>query len=303
MPAFPVTAGICVIAAFVFLFAGSAGADLLVLDARAFDGEVWRVLTTVFVHAGQFGEDSAYAGLMHAGFNIYWCLHLAPPLEERWGHLRLVLFIVAAATISSLAEYAFLHTAVGLSGVVYAFVGARWILQKNDPAFEPRLEDRLWRFFVFWFFFCIALTLSDMLPVANIAHGVGALMGLAMGALVSATARVRIATGLGLLVSLSVYPLASPSLRPSINLAPEQGVEYLVRAERAFSEPDYKKAEAYLLACTAYPRCPAMGHYNLGVARERLGDFSGALAAFEHAAKLEPGNLTYSSAAKKLAGR
>lgn len=303
MPAFPVTAGICLIAAFIYLFAGATGAEMLVLDARAFEGEPWRVLSTAFVHAGQMGEPSAYAGMMHAGFNIYWCLALAPPLEERWGHLRLAVFIIAAATVSSLAEYTFLHTPVGLSGVVYAFVGARWVVQERDPGFEHPLEARLWKFFVFWFFFCIALTVSEMLPVANIAHGMGALMGIAMATVAMAQGKARIASAATLLLALAVYPLASPQFRPSVNLAQEQGVEYLAMAERAFSEPDYPAAETYLLACLRYPRCPAMAHYNLGVARERQGNWEGAREAFGEASRREPGNLNYRSAFEKLGGK
>jgi membrane associated rhomboid family serine protease len=294
MGRYPVTAGSVVIAAVIFLFAGSAGADLLTLDVRAYEGEPWRILSTAFVHGGFWGEDSMYTGLMHFGFNAYWCLYLAPPLEQRWGHLRLASFIIAAATVSSVAEYAFLHTPVGLSGVVYAFAGARWYVEKQDPSFRPVLEARVYQLLGFWFVFCIGLTLSEMMPIANIAHGVGALMGVGLAAAGMGPTRHRLGAGLGLTLALGVYALAAPALRPAVNLGEVQGLDHLGLAERAFSKPDYLEAERQLKACLRYPRCPATANYNLGVAYARLGRLEDAHKAFAEAAEREPGNLTYS---------
>ena len=149
MPTYPVTVGMSLIAAFIFFFAGERGAELLKITPLVFEGEPWRVLSTAFVHGGQFGEDSAYGGILHAGINIVLAMYLAPPLEKRWGHLRMAAFIIMTATISSLAEYALFVPCVGLSGVVYGLLAARWFISRAEPKFEPQLDGRLVHFLGF----------------------------------------------------------------------------------------------------------------------------------------------------------
>ena len=61
---YPVTSGAAIAAAVVYLLATPAGVEPLVLDARAFEGEPWRLLTTALVHGGTLQSDAAGAGLL-----------------------------------------------------------------------------------------------------------------------------------------------------------------------------------------------------------------------------------------------
>ena len=129
------------------------------------------------------------------------------------------------------------------------------------------------------------------------------LVNVAIAALAAENFQVRALAALSLVLSFCVYPLASPRFRPQVNQARVQGLEYLHLAEQAFSLPDHAAAERYLLACTRYPRCPAKGYYNLGVARERLNDRLGALEAFAQATKLKPGSPNYAAAYKRSSAK
>src|SRR5262249_840320 len=77
-------------------------------------GKYWALMNSVFVHVGWW----------HVAFNVYWLWILGGLLERLSGHLRWLIFFVAAAVVSSGVELAFTGAqGVGLSGVVYAVFG------------------------------------------------------------------------------------------------------------------------------------------------------------------------------------
>lgn len=133
-------------------------------------GQVWRLVTPIFVHVG---------GPIHLLFNMYWTYQFGLLIESRrgpWRHLGLVLFIAIA---SNLAQYAWDNPLFGgMSGVGYGQFGYLWMKSKFDPAAAMHLPPRLVTFFLIWLVVCMTGLLG---PVANTAHLVGMLAGISVG--------------------------------------------------------------------------------------------------------------------------
>ena len=138
------------------------------------NGELWRPFTTTLLHAN----------FVHALFNIY-MLYLFGSAVERWlGPFRALGLILLLGYISTLAEYVvgfyFLDMsqgARGLSGIVYGLFGLAWFARRNRPELWEVCDEGTVRVLMAWFFFCILATNFGWMRVANIAHGVGLLLG------------------------------------------------------------------------------------------------------------------------------
>jgi GlpG protein len=144
-------------------------------------GELWRPFTATLLHGN----------LLHALFNIYWLLIFGAVIETHIGSFRTLGLIVFLGYISSLAEYVLGNyfiadvrehgSAVGLSGVIYGLFGIAWVGSRHRSDYEIVCPTPVVRAMMAWFFLCILLTNLGVLPVANIAHGAGLLLGLVVG--------------------------------------------------------------------------------------------------------------------------
>src|SRR5947209_20418782 len=88
-------------------------------------GEVWRLVTPIFIHLGP----------LHLFFNMLWLLDLGSMIEVRQGTWRFALLILGTAIISNLAQlYLVGPDFGGMSGVVYGLLGYAWMKGKFDPS-------------------------------------------------------------------------------------------------------------------------------------------------------------------------
>ena len=156
-------------------------------------GEIWRLFTNVFIHYGIF----------HLVFNMVWFFQFGTLIENRYGTLKFGALVLATAILSSLLQGTvpgsiggsvpgitpggyWISAFGGMSGVVYGLFGFIWMKSTYDPNFGYRLSQSTVIILMGWLFFC-------MLPaemragigfgtnVANWAHGVGLIVGLAVG--------------------------------------------------------------------------------------------------------------------------
>lgn len=172
------TATLCGAAVLVALGSLAMGAgEPFVLDGRAFWAEPWRMLTTILPHGNP----------AHLIFNLYWAWTLGVAVEHLFGKQLWVLLVVLAAVASSTAEYAFTASPIGLSGVVYALFGFLWVVSYRVPRMKGMLDRLTVKVFLGWFVVCIVLTELNLMNVANIAHGVGGVIG--AGVALSVTSR------------------------------------------------------------------------------------------------------------------
>lgn len=143
-------------------------------------GELWRPFTTSLLHGS----------VVHAAFNIYWLITFGRVLEPFFGSFRYLLAIVLLSFVSMVPSFLVSnwdapldgqHAIVGLSGVVYGLFGILWAGRRHRRDFEAVCGQDVVRVFVVWFFLCIGLTYMNLMPVANVAHGMGCAVGVLYG--------------------------------------------------------------------------------------------------------------------------
>ncbi|MCX5692014.1 MAG: rhomboid family intramembrane serine protease, partial [Planctomycetota bacterium] len=186
-PRYPFTAILCLAAATVSI--GSMfglSSDPFLLDDRAYWGQPWRILLTTLPHGS----------VMHLFFNLYWTWVLGVAIEHIFGPRLWMLVALPGAVLASSSQFAFSQTPIGLSGVVYALFTFLWVVSRRIPRLRPVIDRRTALIFAAWFFVCIALTAMNVLPIANIAHGGGALYGAMVGLALTSPPRRRNALGL-----------------------------------------------------------------------------------------------------------
>jgi len=148
------------------------------------DGELWRLVTPIFLHFGP----------IHLLFNAFWLNDLGAATERFQGSLRFALFIVWSAAVSNIAQFVFGQgpNFGGMSGVVYAFVGYLWARAFADPKSGIVLPGQLVAFFVGWMLLGFTRLADGMLgPMANYCHLGGFVAGVSYGYVAGVLGRRR----------------------------------------------------------------------------------------------------------------
>jgi GlpG protein len=136
-------------------------------------GQLWRLLTPIFVHAN----------FLHILFNLWWLKDLGSMIEGCQSTRQLLFLVVGIGIASNLGQYFWDGPAFGgMSGVVYGLLGYIWIRGKLDPGSGLFINQVSLTIMLAWFFAC----LIGVIPhVANATHLVGLLGGMAWGYLSS----------------------------------------------------------------------------------------------------------------------
>jgi len=286
LPQYPVIAGVGLLATAVTIV-WWCKVDISPLFATAMirRGELWRLVTCILPHGD----------ILHLAFNLYWFWVFGAVVERVYGHLRTAALILLFAVASSALEFAFALGGVGLSGVVYGLFGFLWIVGTRDDRFYEVVDRRTVQLFVGWFFFCIVTTLMKIFPVANIAHGVGAIVGILTAyAVVMPRRRMLAIGGVALIVCVGVW--GSTLGRPRINLSGKAGYEEGQWGYDALMSERNGEALRWLRDAVRYQPNSAIYWYDLGIAQQRLGNKPAAQSAYQKAHQLEPNDADYSAA-------
>lgn len=136
-------------------------------------GEVWRLVTPVFLHLS----------IVHLIFNMMWLHQLGRQVENRAGPTRYILMLLALAVFSNLVQALIAQNPFfgGMSGVVYGLFGFMWMKVKFDPGAGYFLAQSTIFLMILWFVICFMPTMS----VANGGHAGGLVLGVVMGYLSS----------------------------------------------------------------------------------------------------------------------
>jgi membrane associated rhomboid family serine protease len=281
-PDYPVTAVTAVLAAAVTVahlpYLLDRDVSFLYDSPLVRHGQVWRLITSVLPHGDP----------LHLLFNAYWLWIFGTAVERVFGHARTLGLMLVFAYGSSALEYAFLQGGIGLSGVVYGLFGFVWVLSTRDERFRGVLDARTIRLLVVWFFVCIALTVTEVFAVANIAHGSGALLGMLAGLVVADTRR-RGALVAAIAAVMVFATWAVTVGRPTVNLSPDGGIE---ECQLGFDVHDARKPDQavyWLRLAATYRALPDICWWGLGVSEKENGSPERAIAAFRKGAdKGEP---------------
>lgn len=132
-------------------------------------GEVWRLITPIFVHFG----------LLHLVFNMMWTQQLGMQIEFRLGTPRFAGMVLVIAILSNFAQFMAADGYFGgMSGVVYGLFGYIWVKAKLEPESGFFMSQQTAIMMFAWFVIC---TFGWMGSIANWAHGMGLVVGIAFG--------------------------------------------------------------------------------------------------------------------------
>jgi membrane associated rhomboid family serine protease len=245
-------------------------------------GELWRLFTSIFPHAG----------ILHLAFNIYWLWVFGTLVEEIFGHLKTAALILLFAVGSGAWEFALARGGVGLSGVGYGLFGLIWMLSRYDERFRDAMDARTVQLFVGWFFFCIVATWTNIMPVGNIAHGTGAVLGILAGlAIALPNSRGPFAAGLGAILFLGLW--GATLGRPRVNLSGKAGYEEARWGYDALLARRNQEALRWFRDAVAYQPKMAAYWYDLGFTCQQLGNQREAFADYRKAAELGDARAQY----------
>ncbi len=174
-------------------FGSRMGADYQLLMPLLFDeaairqGQLWRLVTPIFVHFG----------ILHIAFNSVMTYSFGAIVEFLKGPLHMLVFVVVSAVLSNLAQAKMPSLIAGadaghsifggLSGVVYAMFGYIWMQAQFNPTVHIPLNKQAVVIILGWFVLCWVGVIPD---IANWAHTGGLLFGILWG-LIAARLDIR----------------------------------------------------------------------------------------------------------------
>ena len=143
-------------------------------------GQVWRLVTPIFMHGSW----------IHLIFGLYMLYQFGRLIELRRGHGVMLGLVLVIAVLSNLAEYFVTDfrdwpngivvpqaNFLGMSGVIYGLFGYAWIRGRVDPSSALQLHPNTVAILLIWLVICMV----GFMPIANIAHVSGLLVGMAIG--------------------------------------------------------------------------------------------------------------------------
>lgn len=245
-------------------------------DERIYNGSFWGLITNAFVHIEP----------IHLIFNLYWFWIFGKAFERTFGSIRLLLFILVAAAITSGLQL-FEGSGIGLSGVGYALFGFGWVGRTRYPEFARVVTQRTISLFVIWGIACIFLTYAHVMNIGNVAHFTGLAFGAAICALTEKP-RYRYASGIALVLMVcgSVGALF---------WNPRSLYWVAKEADKAVTRRDYDRAEELYLSTQNLGANPQWTWLSLGELYGAKGDKVSLQRAINELKRIDPENAEYLS--------
>jgi GlpG protein len=129
-------------------------------------GQVWRLVTPIFVHMD----------VMHIVFNLMWLVSAGTLFETVFGSATFFAFCLLAAVASNLTQFFWAGPSFGgMSGVGFAIFGFLWAYPRFSPTVPFRMPQQSVFMFFLWYVLCIVGVVGH---VANAAHTGGLIFGL-----------------------------------------------------------------------------------------------------------------------------
>lgn len=150
-------------------------------------GQVWRLVTPMFIHFG----------ILHLAMNGLWFWELGRRIELRQGRWQLLGLTLLFSAVSNVIQYLFSGPSLfgGLSGVLYGLLGHIWLFQWLAPTPVYRMPKGVLVMMLVWLLLCLSglVSLLGFGQIANGAHVGGLLVGCCSGLLGGWLARRKLA--------------------------------------------------------------------------------------------------------------
>jgi GlpG protein len=150
-------------------------------------GQVWRLVTPMFIHFG----------ILHLAMNGLWFWELGRRIEMRQGRWQLLGLTLLFSAVSNVIQYLFSGPSLfgGLSGVLYGLLGHIWMFQWLAPTPLYRMPKGVLVMMLVWLLLCLSglVSLLGFGQIANGAHVGGLLVGCCSGLLGGWLARRKLA--------------------------------------------------------------------------------------------------------------
>ena len=137
-------------------------------------GEIWRLITPIFLHFHTY----------HIAFNMFALQQAGTLIEYRRGTKTLAVLVLLSAVASNVGQYIYSlnfeqYTVPfgGMSGVVYALFGYIWMKGRVQPEDRMILHPNSVRMMLVW----LAIGFTGWLHMANGAHVFGLIVGILYG--------------------------------------------------------------------------------------------------------------------------
>ena len=212
--------------------------------------EPWRLLTSIFLHAG----------LIHLGFNVLALATIGPRIEELYGRWTVLMLFVITGTLANLGSVAVGLTGVGIgaSGGIMGLVGAAaGHGQRVGTSYGRTLRNDMLKWAAY------TLLFGFWIHADNAAHALGFIAGAAFGYTVKPAAwnhpRLRVVRAIGKLIgaaaaiaALAIIFTRTPTPRPEPRQSPaafdddtdEEGLDSMVEICRMYYGGDRRAAMA-----------------------------------------------------------
>lgn len=133
-------------------------------------GEVWRLVTPIFLHFG----------IMHFLFNLIALRDLGLLMEFQLGTPKFFGMVLVIAVLSNAAQFGMTGGSFGgMSGVNYGLFGYIWVRSRLDPESGFWIHPTSVTYMLGWYLLCLAGVIPN---IANWAHTGGLIAGAVMGA-------------------------------------------------------------------------------------------------------------------------
>ncbi len=275
---------------------GSTNTDVLIrFGAKASvliaDGQVWRLLTSMFLHVG----------LMHLFFNSYALFIFGVEVERLYGGARFLAIYLLAGLWGSLISFAFgPNLSAGASGAIFGLLGTMVaFFRRHREVFGVWGRRRLISLIGIA---GLNLVLGFTVPgIDNLAHLGGLLSGVVLGWLLAPQYQVqvdeqghpRVADRISLrsrwwVVALTLVLLLAGT-GGAMAVQRQSAPALILRGQYALDAGDSAAAESLFRQAIARDPDSAEAHFYLGVALSTQGQVAEAARAYEAALRLEPG--------------
>jgi tetratricopeptide (TPR) repeat protein len=163
------------------------------------------------------------------------------------------------------------------------------MLSKYDQRFRDAIDPRTVQLFLFWFVFCVVTTVTHILPVANLAHAGGLMLGVLVGLAIGRSDQRPLYVG-ATAVLFGFMLWAATAGRPRVNFSRRGGMAEAYWGFQALSENRNQEAVRWFEDALRYRPDTASYWFDLAIAQARLGNLKAAGAAYARAHQLEPMN-------------